>query len=140
MKKCVILFLVLALPLFAACAASKNVADGATPAESKTLAGLFVLQSVNGEAVAWERQPEIAFSEGLQVSGQMCNRFSGPATHEKGVLTAPHMAMTKMLCIDDRLNQLDRDLAVLLRDGARVDLEKDTLTLSSDTIILVYAR
>jgi len=136
LRRPLILALLLALPLFAACGAPKRAADGAAPA----LTGLFVLQSVNGQAVAWERQPEIEFGEGLQLSGQVCNRFFGPAAYKNGVLTAPQMAMTMMLCIDDRLNQLERDFAGLLRDGARLSLEKDTLTLSGERITLVYTR
>ena len=138
MKK--LLILLLALPLLAACGAPKNAANRAAPAESGLLDGLYLLQSVNGGAVAWERLPEIKFSEGMQVSGQVCNRFIGLGTYENGVLTVPNMAMTMMLCVDDKLNQLERDFAVMMRDGARVDLEKDTLTLSGETLTLVYMR
>ena len=139
MKKCAILLLALALPLLAACA-PKNVTDTAAPTAPTLPGGLFVLQSVNGEVARWERRSEIEFSADMQVSGQMCNRFLGSATYENGVLTAPQMAMTMMLCIDDRLNQLERDFAGLLRDGARLSLEKDTLTLSGERITLVYTR
>ena len=152
MKKCTILRLImtlgLALPLLAACAcgASKNGTDpaaavaGVASAEARLLGGLYVLQSVNGAPVAWERQPEIEFSEGLQISGQVCNRFIGPAAYKNGVLTVPQMAMTMMLCIDDRLNQLERDFALMLREGARLSLANDTLTLSGGGLTLVYRR
>ena len=143
MKK--LLILLLALPLLAACACgvSRNATDaatGAAPVEAQLLGGRFVLQSVNGEATAWERRPEIAFGEGMRMTGQVCNRFIGPGTYKNGVLTAPQMAMTMMLCVDDKLTQLERDFAAMLRNGAKVGLEKDTLTLRGETLTLVYTR
>jgi len=140
MKKLLILLL-LALPLLTACGASKSAFKGAAPADSDLLARRFVLQSVNGEAFnAGERRPEIEFSEGMRVTGQVCNRFIGNGAYEKGVLTVPNMAMTMMLCVDDKLNQLERDFAAMLREGARVGLQKNILTLSDGKITLVYVR
>ena len=137
MKK--LLILLLALPLLTACAASKSAFKGAAPAESDLLARRFVLQSVNGETFsAGVREPEIEFGEGMNVSGQVCNRFIGPGTYENGVLTVPNMAMTMMLCIDDKLNQLEKTFAVMLREGAQVGLQENILTLSDGKTTLVY--
>jgi heat shock protein HslJ len=137
MKKFALLFFVLSLPLLASCGFRSGLAS-AFPAESDLLAQRYVLQSVNGKAVAWERMPEIEFGEGMQVSGQVCNRFFGPGTYEKGVLTVSNMAMTMMFCLDSELNQLESDFVVMLREGVRVGLEKDTLTLSGEKMSLVY--
>jgi heat shock protein HslJ len=135
MKKLALVFL---LALLTACG-SKGALP--LPAESGLPAQLYVLQAINGEAAtAWERQPEIAFDDGMRVSGQVCNRFIGPGTYEKGILTVPVMAMTMMLCLDPKLDQLERDFTALLRDGAQVALEGNALTLSGEKITLLYTR
>jgi heat shock protein HslJ len=48
--------------------------------------------------------------------------------------------MTMMLCVDDKLNQLESTFAAMLREGVRVGLQKNILTLSDGKTTLVYAR
>jgi heat shock protein HslJ len=136
-----VLLLLLTLPLLlTACGASKSAFKGAAPVESDLLARRFVLQSVSGVPFnAGERRPEIEFNEGMSVSGQVCNRFIGKGIYEKGVLTVPNMAMTMMLCVDDTLNQLEGAFAAMLREGVRVDLQKNVLTLSDGKTTLLYS-
>lgn len=127
----------LALPLLAACG-TVNSGSASGPAEADLVARRYVLQKVNGMAFTAERTPEIEFGEGMRVSGQVCNRFRGNGRLEKGVLTVPTMASTMMLCVDPKLNQLEKDFAAMLRDGADVNLAGRTLTLSRGNTSLEY--
>jgi Heat shock protein len=134
MKK--IIALLLSFPLVASCAAatpSVTIAD--------LTAGTYVLQSVNGEAFSGrERTPEIQFDENMRVAGQVCNRFMGQATLKDGVLTAPQLASTMMLCVDPRLNEMERTFAAMLREGAQLELNGDNLTLRGEQNEFIYTR
>lgn len=141
-----LLTILLLLPVLAACAASAGGKDDA-PTEESLRHRRFVLTQVNGEAfqVAAEqkaagRVPEIEFNEGNTISGRVCNSFHGPAVIKDGVLTAPMLASTMMLCTDQALNRLERDFHAMLRKGARMTLAKGhaTLTLKGDDLTLVY--
>lgn len=134
MKK--ILAMLLWVPLAVSCAAASS---SVTPAD--LAGGVYILQSVNGAIfTSVERTPEIAFDETMRVAGQVCNRFMGQGTLKNDVLTVPHMATTMMLCTDERLNAMERDLADLLRGGATVTLDAATLTLRGDGGVYVYER
>ena len=127
----------LALPLLAACNSGESTSSG-EPVEADLVARRYVLQKVNGEAFSSERTPEIVFGEGMRISGQVCNRFNGNGSLEKGVLTVPTMASTMMLCADQKLNQLEKDFAAMLRDGADLRLAERTLTISRGETALEY--
>lgn len=104
----------------------------------------FVLESVNGQPVKGNGTPlELSFGEKqllnkIYLSGNMCNVFSGTASISNGELTAPDLAMTRKLCSDDKLNELDRTLASMLRKGAQVDLTESQLTLATADQTLSY--
>ena len=134
MRKWISFFM--ALPLLAACAAGGNSVSAGDIASNR-----YVLQSVDGAAFSnKERTPEIAFSATMRVTGQVCNRFMGQGTLKDGVLTVPQMASTMMLCADQQLNAMEAELAAMLRQGARISLEGDTLTLQNDARRYVYRR
>lgn len=68
----------------------------------------FVLESVNGKPVTSDKNPpEISFGEKMMISGSMCNRFSGEGKLSNGELTAKGLAMTRMMCANPQLNELD---------------------------------
>ncbi len=46
--------------------------------------------------------------------------------------------MTRMLCTDAQLNQLDALVGAMLRDGVQVDLTANQLTLATAHDSLVY--
>ena len=99
----------------------------------------YVLQSVNGvEFAGKERTPEIQFNETLWVTGQVCNRFMGQGTLQGDVLTVPEMASTMMFCADPQLNDMEREFASLLRQGAKVSLRGNALSLSNGTTTYRY--
>ncbi|QQB93790.1 heat shock protein HslJ [Escherichia coli] len=93
----------------------------------------FVLESVNGKPVTSDKNPpEISFGEKMMISGSMCNRFSG------GELTAKGLAMTRMMCANPQLNELDNTISEMLKEGAQVDLTANQLTLATAKQTLTY--
>lgn len=101
----------------------------------------FVLHSVNGTPLSLENNatpPTLSFSEGLHIAGSMCNRFSGQAHLSAGTLSAPHLAMTRMLCSDAQLNSLDNQLGQMLATGAKLSLVNQQLTLTTPQQSLTY--
>ena len=109
----------------------------------------FVLENVNGKAVKTATtQPEIGFSalpdislvNNISVSGLMCNRFNGQGKLSEGELTVKTLAMTRKLCTEPQLNELDHTLGDMLRKGAQVDLTEDQLTLATADKTLMFKR
>lgn len=98
----------------------------------------FVLESVNGKNVTGQKPMELSFGEDMHISGNMCNQFTGEGKLSDGELKVKNMAMTKMLCTDPQLNQLDKTLSAMLHDGVQVDLTEDQLTLGTSNDSLVY--
>ncbi|MCV2532244.1 heat shock protein HslJ [Enterobacter wuhouensis] len=109
----------------------------------------FVLESVDGKAVKGAAaQPEIGFSalpdislvNNITVSGAMCNSFNGQGKLSEGELKVKTLAMTRKLCTDAKLNELDRNIGDMLRKGAQVDLTEDQLTLATADKTLTFKR
>ena len=107
----------------------------------------FVLENVNGKAVKTATtQPEIGFSAlpdislVNSVSGQMCNRFNGQGKLSEGELKVKTLAMTRKLCTEPQLNELDQAIGDMLRKGAQVDLTEDQLTLATADKTLMFKR
>ncbi|EHB7664972.1 TPA: heat shock protein HslJ [Escherichia coli] len=99
----------------------------------------FVLDSVNGQPVASEKNPpEISFGEKMMVSGNMCNRFSGEGKLSDGELKVKGLAMTRMMCANPQLNELDNTISEMLKEGAQVDLTANQLTLATAKQTLTY--
>ncbi|HAS1784251.1 heat shock protein HslJ [Enterobacter pasteurii] len=109
----------------------------------------FVLENVDGKAVnVGKMQPEIRFSaqpnisliNNIVVSGTMCNGFNGQGKLSEGELKVKTLAMTRKLCTEPQLNELDQTLADMLRKGAQVDLTEDQLTLATADKSLMFKR
>ena len=81
---------------------------------------------------------EITFCEKLMISGSMCNRFSGEGKLSNGELTAKGLAMTRMMCANPQLNELDNTISEMLKEGAQVDLTANQLTLATAKQTLTY--
>lgn len=79
----------------------------------------FVLIKFNNEDVSPDKQAEIEFTEDMNVTGKMCNRFVGKTILENDTLKSNGLAMTKMLCNDEQLNKLDNIIGQLFADGAK---------------------
>ena len=109
----------------------------------------FVLENVDGKAITkTATQPEISFSalsdisliKNITVSGVMCNSYNGKGKLSEGALTIKTLAMTRKLCTDPQLNELDQVIGDMLRKGAQVDLTEDQLTLATAEKTLMFKR
>lgn len=109
----------------------------------------FVLENVYGKAITkTATQPEISFSalsdirliKNITVSGVMCNSYNGQGKLSEGALTVKTLAMTRKLCTDPQLNELDQAIGDMLRKGAQVDLTEDQLTLATAEKTLMFKR
>ncbi|MDX6022405.1 heat shock protein HslJ [Scandinavium sp. V105_16] len=98
----------------------------------------FVLESVNGNNVTSQKPLELSFGEKMHISGNMCNQFTGEGKLSDGELKVKNLAMTRMMCTDPQLNQLDSTLSAMLHDGVQVDLTENQLTLATSNDSLVY--
>ena len=93
----------------------------------------FMLSGIDGAPFTpGERVPELEFNEGFRIAAGICNRFTGQAELDGGVLKAGRMASTKMLCIDETLNALENRFAAMMEAGAQADFDGRTLTLTRD--------
>lgn len=105
---------------------------------------VFELKEVDGKpfTVREVGAPSLSFihdtDASLRINGQMCNNFMGKATLQEQVLKAPMLAMTRRLCADDQLNDLDHALGKMLENGATVDYAHGKLTLKGSDRTLVY--
>ncbi len=127
-------------PIFASLLLLLSCAAQSGAVNAKELADkTYVLQSINGVGFASrERTPEIQFDETMRVAGQVCNRFMGQGQLKDDVLIVPEMATTMMLCADPQLNDMEREFASFLRQGMKVSLQGDTLSLSNGEITYIY--
>ena len=110
----------------------------------------FILENVDGKAVTpTATRPDISFSgaqsdisliKNISVSGVMCNRFSGEGKLSEGELKVKTLVMTRKLCTEPQLNELDQAIGNMLRKGAQVDLTEDQLTLATAEKTLTFKR
>ncbi|KWW08636.1 heat shock protein HslJ [Escherichia fergusonii] len=99
----------------------------------------FVLESVNGKPVTGETtQPELSFGENMTVSGSMCNHFTGKGKLSDGELRVKDLAMTRKMCANSQLNELDKTISQMLSNGAQVDLTANQLTLATAEHTLMF--
>lgn len=98
----------------------------------------FVLESVNGKDVNTAQPLELSFGENLHISGNMCNQFTAEGKMSDGGLKVKNFAMTRKLCSDPQLNQLDGLISAMLQDGAQVDLTENQLTIATSHDSLMY--
>lgn len=92
----------------------------------------FSIASVNGTPFVsmQDRSQFVQFDKDMQLTGQICNTFSGAATLKGELLQVSTMASTSMLCSDE-VNALEGAFFAILQQGAVVTVEAETLTLSS---------
>ncbi|WP_085247909.1 META domain-containing protein [Gilliamella mensalis] len=98
----------------------------------------FVLIKVNGQDIFSDEPAELIFGENMTITGKMCNQFTGQVTLDEGNIKGSGVAMTKMLCNDDQLNQLDYIIEKLIKDGAKINLTGNQLILKNHENELIY--
>lgn len=132
--------------MLAGCGHSSNSEGDTTPPTLSDAVNnhVFELKEVDGKAITAREvgAPSLSFIRNddgsLRIAGQMCNNFSGAATLNGQVITAPMLAMTRRLCADEQLNALDHDIGTLLEKGATADYGRGKLTLKTASKTLVY--
>lgn len=134
-------YLLAAVVLLAGCVYNSKVSTGAEQLQHHR----FVLESVDGKALTHIKTPlelsfgqETAIIHQLHVSGNMCNAFNGTGRVSDGALKVKELAMTRKLCTDPQLNELDKTISTMLSQGAQVDLTESQLTLATAQHTLVY--
>ena len=121
-----------AIVLLSGCLGSKPVG------QNDLLYHNFTLAEVNGKPFSGEKIPNIQFNEGFQISGAVCNAYTGQAEMTGGILSAPQLASTKMLCFDQELNELEFAFGNMMMAGARLKLENGLLTLEGEGVRLKF--
>ena len=112
---------------------------GGTVSAQDLLHRRFIIVSVDGKPFPdVENRPDIEFTEGFGVAGQACNRFRGQGELKDGRLFAKQMAMTRMFCFQEELNQLENTLSAMLEAGADIALAGNLLTLRHGGHELIY--
>ena len=66
------------------------------------------------------------------------HRFVLEGKLSNGELTAKGLAMTRMMCANPQLNELDNTISEMLKEGAQVDLTANQLTLATAKQTLTY--
>ncbi|MDR2893656.1 MAG: META domain-containing protein [Deltaproteobacteria bacterium] len=114
-------------------------AEHAGVPEADALTGkTFVFYSLDGNAYLGKQTPVLVFSEDMGISGSFCNRFSGKAELDNGVLSAGPLAQTKMFCLDPYLDSLERMMPAMLEEGLAVSFDGERLLLKQGGHVLEY--
>ncbi|MFQ1008837.1 META domain-containing protein [Gilliamella apicola] len=98
----------------------------------------FVLVKANGQEIVSDKYTELEFGENMTITGKMCNLFSGKVALNDNVIKGAGLAMTKMVCPDKELNELDTVIEDLIVKGAKIELTKDQLILKNEDNELTY--
>jgi len=101
----------------------------------------FVLHSFNGQDLpekdpdgAPRMWPNLSFGQWPEVTGRICNYFRGQAEVKAEGRLRIFAAATRMMCLDESLNQLENIFHKITSSGAEFSLSPDgrLLTLSGD--------
>lgn len=119
--------------------APENTADTANAAEvqnglkasdsAELVNKSFVLSGFDGKPYEGKVVPTMMFNGEMRIAGNFCNRFMGQAQYSGGVLLVEQMASTRMMCMDNYLNELENIIPQMLSNGADVDFDGQTLIL-----------
>lgn len=104
-----------------------------TPAADELIGRTFALRAFNGElfeTAEGMRTPTVAFQDGMRVVGRNCNQFTGQGEYENGILKAK-LAATLMMCVQQKLMDVEHAFSTMVNEGAAVTLAGDVLTLAS---------
>lgn len=95
----------------------------------------FSIASLNGTPFSsmQDHSQYIEFDDKMNMTGQICNRFNGAATLKENLLHVEQLAATSMLC-NDEVNAIESAFFAMLMQGAKVKVEAETLTLSSQPV------
>ena len=134
------MLLMAAMTVMASCASVKKTAS------LDAINGEWNIVKINGKDITATPLDSRAFI-GFDVAAKRvygcagCNRMTGAlqADAATGVLTFDDkMAMTRMMCANPQLNELDNTISEMLKEGAQVDLTANQLTLATAKQTLTY--
>jgi len=107
----------------------------------------FILHSFDGRELP-EKDPEgaprmwpnLSFSQWPEVTGRLCNHFRGTAEVTARGRLKIFAAATRMMCLEESLNQVENVFQQITASGAEFGLSPDgrVLTLSGDGHVLVF--
>jgi heat shock protein HslJ len=108
----------------------------------------FVIHSFDGQELREEGPsgaplvwPNLSFGEWPEVTGRICNHFRGTAeVTAEGRRLKILAAATRMMCLEENINQLENVFQKITTEGADFSLSPDgrVLILSGDGHILVF--
>ena len=109
----------------------------------------FVLYSFDGHELPEKEPggtprvwPNLSFSQWPEVTGRVCNHFRGAAEVTGQGRLKIFAAATRMMCLEESLNQAENIFQQITTSGAELGLSPDgrVLTLSGDGHLLVFRR
>lgn len=117
--------------------------DEKAPTQAE-LEGNWVLKSINGQEAGdafKSALPTLTFNfqDSLVTGNAGCNRYVGNFTYDKGKFSAPALAATRMLCMED--NKENEFLADLSNEGNTLSIKNEILHVSRDgKVVLEFIK
>ncbi|HCO67686.1 MAG TPA: META domain-containing protein [Dysgonomonas sp.] len=111
-----------------------------TPLTREQMEGYWVLKTLNGQDARSQfagALPTLQFNfDDNTISGTGgCNRYSGPYTYKEGILSAPNLASTRMLCTEN--NNESEYLLQLSGTNNVLSIQNDLLTITKDGRVIM---
>lgn len=130
------LVMILSLGIMAqSCKSSKNSSKNDYPGENTpNIAGTWILKSLNGQPATNLFKGKIPtmnidVAENRIFGNGGCNGYTGTYTYSKGILSAPNLASTMMMCVEE--NQ-EHQFHTVLGQPNKVSLVNGILTLKHE--------
>lgn len=114
--------------------------NNVTPLTQEQMDGYWVLKTLNGEDAKSQfagALPTLQFNfDDSTISGTGgCNRYTGAYTYKDGIFSAPNLASTRMLCVE---NNNEGQFLLELSNAANVlTIENGLLTVSHDSKVVM---
>jgi len=114
--------------------------NNVTPLTQEQLDGYWVLKTLNGDDAKSQfagALPTLQFHfEDNTISGTGgCNRYTGEYTYKEGIFSAPNLASTRMLCVEN--NNEGQFLLQLSNANNTLTIENGLLTISHDNKVVM---
>ena len=128
------------LPLTACGDQKQDTTAAAVVAQKDLINNNFVLSAIDGKPYSSSAGeiPYLAFGADMQISGAVCNQFTGKGELTGATLMVKDMVSTEKPCEDQALNALDTTLSTMLTQGASTTFKDNKLTLSRDNRSLEF--
>ncbi|MDR2869445.1 MAG: META domain-containing protein [Deferribacteraceae bacterium] len=120
--------------MLAACATKSTPAETLIATDADLVHHRYDLVAINDqqiETVDNVRQPRVEFNEGMQISGIVCNSFSGVLTLTDGSYQGM-VAATRMACFDETLSKAEEVLFKALSTGADFEITGNEMSITHE--------